>query len=90
MSSIKSSLASSPTESLISPSPIPARSRSSGGIPECEVSAGRVIRLSTPPRLGALIGSVNRSRKRSAASDAAFEFEAEHAAEAVEEADNGN
>src|SRR5258708_5679976 len=56
-SSIRSSVASSPTDSRINPSPIPARQRSSDVIPECEVVAGRLIRLSTPPRLGAEIGN---------------------------------
>jgi len=37
------------TENRMRPSAIPARERSSGVIPECEVVAGRVIRLSTPP-----------------------------------------
>ena len=44
-SSMRSSVASSPTENRIKPSAIPARARSSGVIPECDVVDGRVIRL---------------------------------------------
>ena len=47
---------------------MPSRSRSSRDMPECEVVAGRVIRVSTPPRLGAQIASLTLAIKRSAAS----------------------
>src|ERR1035437_1281674 len=66
-SSIRSSLDSRPTDSRTSPSSIPARARCAADIPECEVVDGRVIKLSTPPRLGALIGIVTRSIKDRAA-----------------------
>src|SRR5437870_549802 len=55
-SSIKSSVASTPIDTRISPSVIPSLFLSSGDIPECEVAAGLVSRLSTPPRLTVMIG----------------------------------
>jgi hypothetical protein len=51
---------------------IPGALRSSGDIPACEVLAGMVRRVSTPPKLGAIIGSVVAFMKRSAAAAPPF------------------
>ena len=69
-SSIRSSVASIPTDSRIRPSEIPRRWRSSRSMPECEVVAGRVINVSTPPKLDAARGT--------AQSPACFHFEIGH------------
>jgi hypothetical protein len=53
-----SSVASIPTDMRMSPSEMPSAFRSSADIPECDVVAGRVSKVSTPPRLGAITGSV--------------------------------
>ncbi len=49
----RSSMPSMPQLTRRRSSVMPMRTRSAGGTPACEVVAGRVMRLSTPPRLGA-------------------------------------
>ena len=66
-SAIRSCAPSMPQLTRIRSSVMPSRSRSSGLIPACEVVAGRVISVSTPPRLGATYGSLTASRKVCAA-----------------------
>jgi len=83
-SSIRSSVASIPIDTRISPSVIPSLFLSSGDIPECDVAAGLVSRLSTPPRLGAIMGieTFFMIFRRCLAS---LWFEAKHAAEPVKQ-----
>jgi hypothetical protein len=51
----------------MSPSVMPKRARSCGDKPECEVVAGRITKLSTPPRLATWIGNFTSLTNSSAA-----------------------
>ena len=51
--------------------------------PHCDVSTGRLHRLSTPPRLAARLKTCRRSKKRAARVVAAADVDAHHAAEAA-------
>ena len=63
---------------------MPRRWRSAGASPACEVVAGRVSRVCTPPRLGATAGMRSRAANSSARA-APLELEAQHPAEACEQ-----
>ena len=61
----------------------PARSSSSSVWPHCEVSTGRLHRLSTPPRLAARLKTLQPIEEARGAIVAAAEVEAHHPAEAA-------
>ena len=84
-SSTSSSVASMPTDMRISRSLMPSRRRSSADRPACEVIAGRVSSVSTPPRLGAHDRDLRAVHELLGALGRALELEAQHAAEALEQ-----
>src|SRR5262249_18703326 len=65
-SAMRSAVDSIPTDSRMSRSEMPTFSRSSGESDACEVTAGRVTSVSTPPRLTVKSGSFSRRMKASA------------------------
>ncbi len=71
-SAIKSSGSSIPTETRTKESAIPIFSRSSRRKLKWLVVAGRVTKVSTPPKLGAQMGKVRRLMKRSVSSTDVF------------------
>ena len=77
---------SSPTDSRIMPRVTPAAASCSSVKPYCDVSTGRLQRLSMPPRLAARWMTRRRSNTRHARVVAAADVEADHAAEAASSA----